>query len=120
MYHSKSIMVRLLFFAFVIVFSGCVLSENKSAEIKEITLSRVDTLGVISHDGILDRMVEVYLPANYSTSKKYPVLYMHDGQSLFRERPNSGWGGDEWGVDEFLDTLGLDVIVVGVYNTTER
>ncbi|MFT7588734.1 MAG: putative alpha/beta superfamily hydrolase, partial [Limisphaerales bacterium] len=56
----------------------------------------------------------------YSTSKKYPVLYMHDGQSLFRERPNSGWGGDEWGVDEFLDTLGLDVIVVGVYNTTER
>ncbi len=48
------------------------------------------------------RRVWVYLPEDYTTSgKRYPVLYMHDGQNLFED--SSSFSG-EWGVDEYLDT----------------
>ncbi|MGZ3839913.1 MAG: alpha/beta hydrolase-fold protein [Flavisolibacter sp.] len=61
------------------------------------------------------RRVWVYLPASYShTSRKYPVLYLQDGQNVF-DAATSGYG--EWGVDEALDTLGPrmgETIVVAV------
>jgi alpha-glucosidase len=61
------------------------------------------------------RRVWIYLPPGYQTSqKKYPVIYMHDGQNLFDEY-TSGFG--EWGVDEFLDSLKAgqqQFIVVGI------
>ncbi|WP_192820609.1 alpha/beta hydrolase [Rufibacter sp. LB8] len=64
------------------------------------------------------RRVWLYLPPSYATSnKKYPVLYMHDGQNLFDAYYSfSG----EWGIDETLDSLykatGHEVIVVGIDN----
>ena len=49
------------------------------------------------------RRVWVYLPPDYATSKKrYPVLYMHDGQNVFDDA--TSFAG-EWGVDEALDSL---------------
>ena len=67
------------------------------------------------------RRVWIYLPASYGTSKKkYPVLYMHDGQNVFDEA-TSAYG--EWGVDEALDTLGSqhkEIIVVAIDNGAEK
>jgi predicted alpha/beta superfamily hydrolase len=60
------------------------------------------------------RRVWIYLPADYHLSKrKYPVIYMHDGQNLFDDY-TSGYG--EWGIDEILDKLSgkNECIVVGV------
>ncbi len=59
------------------------------------------------------RKVWIYLPPDYSSSgKRYPVLYMHDGQNLFDE--STAFAG-EWGVDEFMDTTMIrKAIVVGV------
>lgn len=60
------------------------------------------------------RRVWIYLPADYATShKKYPVIYMHDGQNLFDEY-TSGYG--EWGIDEIMDKLPAqdESIIVGV------
>jgi len=60
------------------------------------------------------RRIWIYLPTDYATSrKKYPVIYMHDGQNLFDEY-TSGYG--EWGIDEILDKLPSDEesVVVGV------
>lgn len=66
----------------------------------------------------LDRKarVTIYLPADYADSgKRYPVLYMQDGQHLFDEQYSEGrMGPIEWGVDEFLDQNDLDLIVVGI------
>jgi len=70
------------------------------------------------------RRVWVYLPADYATAKtrRYSVLYMHDGQNVFDEA--TSFGG-EWGVDEALDKLrksGQDAagtIVVAVDNGSE-
>ena len=49
------------------------------------------------------RRLWVYLPPDYATSnKRYPVLYMHDGQNVFDD--STSYAG-EWGVDEALDSL---------------
>src|SRR6267378_2162541 len=49
------------------------------------------------------RRVWIYLPPGYATStRRYPVLYMHDGQNVFDAR--TSFAG-EWGVDETLDSL---------------
>jgi metallo-beta-lactamase class B len=51
------------------------------------------------------RRVWVYLPNDYTSSKRrYPVLYLHDGQNVFDEF--TGFSG-EWGVDETLRQLQL-------------
>jgi predicted alpha/beta superfamily hydrolase len=68
------------------------------------------------------RRIWVYLPEDYSKSKKhYPVMYMHDGQNLF-DAYTSAFG--EWGVDECLDSLikaGKPAcIVVGIENGPHR
>ncbi|HUS00569.1 MAG TPA: alpha/beta hydrolase-fold protein [Chitinophagaceae bacterium] len=68
------------------------------------------------------RRIWVYLPADYTTSnKRFPVLYMHDGQNLFDES-TSGFG--EWGVDECLDSLFAqgkkECIVIGIDNGARR
>jgi predicted alpha/beta superfamily hydrolase len=61
------------------------------------------------------RRVWIYLPPGYSSSeKKYPVLYMHDGQNVFDD--STSFAG-EWGVDETLDSISghsKEVIVVAV------
>jgi predicted alpha/beta superfamily hydrolase len=68
------------------------------------------------------RRVWIYLPQDYTAShKRYPVLYMQDGQNVFDEY-TSAFG--EWGVDECLDSLikmGTQAcIVIGIDNGPER
>ncbi len=69
-----------------------------------------------------NRQIRIYLPPDYmKTDKKYPVLYMHDGQNLFDDL--TSYAG-EWGVDESLNELaktsGLELIVVGIDNGAEK
>ncbi|ANE51656.1 alpha/beta hydrolase [Flavisolibacter tropicus] len=66
------------------------------------------------------RHVDVWLPADYTPSKKYAVLYMHDGQMLFDS--STTWNKQEWGVDESLSVLLKQkkiqpCIVVGIWNS---
>ncbi|PYL07971.1 MAG: esterase, partial [Verrucomicrobia bacterium] len=51
------------------------------------------------------RDVLVYLPPGYSrfSRKRYPVLYMHDGQNVFDAA--TSFAGVEWGVDETAERL---------------
>jgi predicted alpha/beta superfamily hydrolase len=65
--------------------------------------------------------IRVYLPPGYreNTLKRYPVLYMQDGQNLFF--PDEAFLGQDWQVDRtvgLLDTMSAvdDFIVVGVYS----
>lgn len=64
------------------------------------------------------RRIWIYLPPDYQTStKRYPVLYMHDGQNLF---DNATAFAGEWQVDETLNRLHSEgdygAIVVGIDN----
>ncbi len=63
------------------------------------------------------RRIWIYLPETYaSTKKKYPVLYMHDGQNVFDAA--TSFSG-EWGVDETMDSLNnekAEMIIVAIDN----
>jgi predicted alpha/beta superfamily hydrolase len=64
------------------------------------------------------RKIWLYLPKGYETSTKtYPVIYMHDAQNLFDAK--TSFAG-EWNVDEKLDSLKAQVIVVGIENGGEK
>ncbi|WP_272029888.1 alpha/beta hydrolase [Oceanobacillus kimchii] len=53
-----------------------------------------------------ERRVWIYLPRSYNESdRRYPVLYMHDGQNVFNQA--TSWG-TEWGVDETLEHMTMD------------
>lgn len=62
------------------------------------------------------RKVWIYLPKDYATStNKYPVIYMHDGQHLFDEATSVGRAGPvEWMVDKTIDQASIPAIVVGI------
>ncbi len=64
-----------------------------------------------------ERDIVVYLPPSYPIGeRRYPVIYMQDGQNLFD--PTTSFAG-EWNVDDTLDQAsegGLEAIVVGIPN----
>jgi predicted alpha/beta superfamily hydrolase len=71
------------------------------------------------------RTILVFLPPGYDSEsdRRYPVLYMHDGQNLFDAA--TSFIGVEWGVDETVTRLVEagqmePVIVVGISNTADR
>ncbi len=68
------------------------------------------------------RRIWIYLPDDYAaSSKKYPVLYMHDGQDLFDEATSEGRIGPlEWSVDETIDAAPRKCIVVAVEHHADK
>ncbi len=65
-----------------------------------------------------NRRIWIYLPPDYNSyGKRYPVIYMHDGQNLFDAQ--TSFAG-EWEIDETLDNIFSPStpvpIVVGVDN----
>ena len=76
-------------------------------------------------EGIKPRDVVVWLPPGYkkTTEKRYPVLYVHDGQNVFD--PATSFLGVDWQVDEVADQLiregkMQEIIIVGIWNTEDR
>jgi len=79
-----------------------------------------------THEGVRSRFLDsahdviVYLPPGYDedSERRYPVLYMQDGQNLFDEA--TAFAG-EWRLDEAAERMieaGLvtPLIIVGIYN----
>lgn len=69
------------------------------------------------------RAIEIWLPDGYLSTKKYAVLYMHDGQMLFDA--SICWNKQAWEVDETASKLQAekktrDFIVVGINNSAKR
>jgi predicted alpha/beta superfamily hydrolase len=72
-----------------------------------------------------NRTIAVWLPPGYDASpdRKYPVLYLQDGQNLFDA--STSFAGVEWQVDENAQDLikngKIDpVVIVGIYNSPDR
>jgi predicted alpha/beta superfamily hydrolase len=66
------------------------------------------------------RDILVYLPPTYDFSdRRYPVIYLHDGQNLFDVA--TSYAG-EWQLDETMEALGqesVEAIMVGIPNAGE-
>lgn len=76
-------------------------------------------------DKLKPRDIFVWLPPNYETEKerRFPVLYMHDGQNLVDPRTSNTF--IDWQVDETADSLIRNgemesIIIVGINNTSDR
>ncbi len=95
--------------------------NSVAGDFKGVT-GTVERIPAMPSDYVVPRDVEIWLPPSYASSpdKRYPVLYMHDGQNLF-DPTQSGYSGWDWGVDEALTALIADgkvpeVIVVGPHS----
>jgi predicted alpha/beta superfamily hydrolase len=71
------------------------------------------------------RDIVVWLPPSYGRypAKRYPVLYMHDGQNVFN--PATSFSRFDWRADEVADSLIRaqsieEIIIVGINNTPDR
>ena len=65
-----------------------------------------------------ERNIRVYVPSG-SSEKRYPVLYMHDGQNVFGNEEAIGGVGLE--LHDYLDKNAVELIVVAIdQNSPER
>jgi glycosidase/predicted alpha/beta superfamily hydrolase len=85
----------------------------------------VKTHASVPSQRVATRRVDVWLPPGYEENapRRYPVLYMHDGQNLFD--PALSYIGVDWGIDETMTRLiregaVREAIVVGIWNTPKR
>lgn len=72
---------------------------------------------------ITPRNVDVWLPENFSPSKKYAVLYVHDGQMLFDSTKTFNkqeWKVDEWATKLMNEHKTKEFIVVAPWNITNE
>jgi enterochelin esterase-like enzyme len=96
-----------------------IVSLHAAAQLPKVasgTLVRWENIG---NKDIAPRNVDIWLPEGYTASRKYAVLYMHDGQMLFDS--TTTWNKQEWMVDEIIGGLLRNktirpVIVVGIWN----
>ena len=100
--------------------AGWASGSSSAKEVRHTASKNVDLLDSAFYIPQLDRnrRIWIYLPPDYYSSlKRYPVLYMQDGQNLFDEA--TSFSG-EWGVDEYLDSMykkgKKEVIVIGIDN----
>lgn len=60
-----------------------------------------------------DRKITVYLPDDYYVQKKrYPVLYIQDGQNAFFDRQS--YCGVSWGFLDYVKQMHLEIIMVAI------
>ncbi len=84
-----------------------------------VVSGKIERIENFDSEYISSRNVDIWLPDGYSKTKKYPVLYMHDGQMLF-DAANS-WNKQAWNVDDLASYLFAsnqikEFIVVGIWN----
>ena len=90
-----------------------------SSNLSSGTLKRIDSF---PSKYVRPRNVDIWLPSDYVETKKYAVLYMHDGQMLFDGETT--WNKQEWKVDEIVGGLLKkqkirDCIVVAIWNHSD-
>lgn len=90
--------------------------------LKPTFTGKVEVIKDFESHGLASREIQIYLPPGYeSSTKNYPVIYMHDGQNIF----DASGAGSEWMMDETAQNLiekGIiePMIIVGIGNTANR
>lgn len=107
---------------FISFLSVLFLSLTSTAQQPSVVSGKIERHAQFLSRYISSRNVDVWLPDDYSTSKKYNVLYMHDGQMLFDAATT--WNKQAWDVDDVVTDLLKnnkinDLIVVGIWNGGE-
>lgn len=106
----------------LLLFLTIIFGQFVEAQIPKVSSGEIRHFEKFSSKYVAARNVDIWLPKNYTPTKKYSVLYMHDGQMLFDS--SITWNKQEWQVDEKLGSLISNdlinpIIVVGIWNTGE-
>lgn len=107
------------------LFCGLMLSstvlaaDDNAATLPGVKVGQLVRLPQIASAYVPSRPIDVWLPEGYSSTQRYAVLYMHDGQMLFDARTT--WNGQSWQVAETAQQLQQQgqvrpFIVVGIHN----
>ena len=104
--------MKYLFALFFILNFNTLFSQESTAS-KQVSSFEINAPQINSK-----KKIWIYLPKDYdSSTKKYPVIYMHDAQNLFDAK--TSYVG-EWNVDETLDSINAKVIIVGIEHGGEK
>ncbi len=92
---------------------------TKAQSLQKPSSGKIDRIEAFESQFIDNRMIDIWLPENYNSNKKYAVLYMQDGQMLFDA--TTTWNKQAWEVEEVLTQLFKEnkikeTIVVGIWN----
>lgn len=88
-----------------------------------VSTGKLSRISAFKSQYIEARNVDVWLPDGYSTTEKYAVLYMHDGQMLYDAATT--WNKQAWEADEVAGKLIAEeitqkFIIVGVWNNSSK
>jgi len=94
--------------------------QSPLPQVKSGRLERINDMASVYVD---PRNIDVCLPKDYTPTKKYAVLYMHDGQMLYDAKTT--WNKQTWDVDDDVQDLMeveaiVPTIVVGIWNHPEK
>lgn len=104
----------------IIILLSC--SRKTIKKLPEVSSGRLVRMENFQSKYVNPRNIDVWLPESYDDSKKYAVIYMHDGQMLFDS--TTTWNKQEWHVDEVITKLNnegkiKECIIVGIFNNNE-
>jgi len=111
--------MKLLILALGIMLTGLLCQSQNLPKVASGSINRIEDF---QSKFVHPRNIDIWLPEGYMQSKKYAVVYMHDGQMLFDS--TTTWNKKEWGVDETFGSLInhgkiRECIVVGIWNIPE-
>ena len=103
---------------YLLLFVNCYLSNAQAPQ--KVSMGSLDRMVNFQSKYVTPRNIDIWLPNNYSSNKKYSVLYLQDGQMLFDAQTT--WNKQSWEIDETISRLIQshtieDLIVVGIYNS---
>jgi len=112
--------MRSIILVFSIIFIISFSCKAQKGMIPKVNDGTIERISMMKSEFVSPRNIDVWLPSDYDPSKRYSVLYMNDGQTLFD--PSMSWLNDEWQVDEMMGKLSREksienTIIVGVWNS---
>lgn len=95
---------------------------NAQNNLPQVVSGKIDRIENFPSKYVSARNIDIWLPAGYTDSTRYAVLYMHDGQMLYD--PAQSWNKQAWDIDDIASDLLLKnkirkFIVVGIWNGGE-
>ncbi|HHD83122.1 MAG TPA: esterase, partial [Bacteroidetes bacterium] len=75
--------MRSIILVFSIIFIISFSCKAQKGMIPKVNDGTIERISMMKSEFVSPRNIDVWLPSDYDPSKRYSVLYMNDGQTLF-------------------------------------
>jgi predicted alpha/beta superfamily hydrolase len=116
-------MYKQIIFPFLLLHVFLTSNTIAQNQIPNVSSGKIERLDSFASKYVSPRNIDIWLPDGYTKTKKYAVLYMHDGQMLYDTTQT--WNKQAWEIDETAGKLLADkkvkeFIVVGIWNDAKN